>query len=83
MNMNYTTIIKQQDNRWIGWIEEIPGVNCQELTREELLESLTITFQYEDKSRQFCLPLTPLNDNILVNIEHQAHGLPQVNRTFR
>ena len=33
MNMNYTAIIKQQDNCWIGWIEEVPGVNCQELTR--------------------------------------------------
>ncbi len=30
---------------WIGWIEEIPGVNCQEATREELLETLKITLQ--------------------------------------
>ena len=45
MNMNYTAIIKQQDNYWIGWIEEVPGVNCQELTREELLEALTITLR--------------------------------------
>ena len=45
MNMNYTAIIKQQDNCWIGWIEEVPGVNCQELTREKLLESLTITLK--------------------------------------
>ncbi|MGH9936136.1 MAG: type II toxin-antitoxin system HicB family antitoxin, partial [Blastocatellia bacterium] len=28
---------------WIGWIEEVPGVNCQETTRDELLESLRIT----------------------------------------
>ena len=45
MNMNYTAIIKQQDNCWIGWIEEVPGVNCQESTREELLETLTITLR--------------------------------------
>jgi len=25
-----------------GWIEEIPGVNCQEYTREELLESFNL-----------------------------------------
>ena len=39
----YTSIIKQSGNWWIGWIEEIPGVNCQEATKDELLESLRIT----------------------------------------
>ena len=27
----------------MGWIEEVPGVNCQEASREALLESLRIT----------------------------------------
>lgn len=39
----YTAAIKQEEDWWIGWIEEVPGVNCQEATREELLESLRIT----------------------------------------
>ena len=39
----YTSIIKQSGNWWIGWIEEIPGVNCQEATKDELLESLRVT----------------------------------------
>ena len=39
----YTAIIKQDGNWWIGWIQEIPGVNCQEATRDELLETLRIT----------------------------------------
>jgi len=39
----YTAIIKEEGNWWIGWVEEIPGVNCQEATREELLESLKVT----------------------------------------
>jgi predicted RNase H-like HicB family nuclease len=39
----YTAIVKQSGNDWIGWIEEVPGVNCQEPTREELLETLRIT----------------------------------------
>jgi predicted RNase H-like HicB family nuclease len=43
MKNNYTAIIKQDGDWWIGWIEEIPGVNCQETTREELLESLKVT----------------------------------------
>jgi predicted RNase H-like HicB family nuclease len=39
----YTSVIKQSGEWWIGWIEEIPGVNCQEATREELLKSLKDT----------------------------------------
>ncbi|MBR8827284.1 MAG: type II toxin-antitoxin system HicB family antitoxin [Gomphosphaeria aponina SAG 52.96 = DSM 107014] len=41
----YTAIIKEVDGWWVGWIEEIPGVNCQEKTREELMESLKITLK--------------------------------------
>lgn len=43
MTNNYTAAIKQDAGWWIGWIEEVPGVNCQEATREELLESLRVT----------------------------------------
>jgi predicted RNase H-like HicB family nuclease len=43
MNNAYTAVIKQDKDWWIGWIEEIPGVNCQEKTREQLLESLRET----------------------------------------
>lgn len=39
----YTVIIKRAGDWWIGWIEEVPGVNCQERSREELLETLAIT----------------------------------------
>lgn len=39
----YTAVITQRDSGWIGWIEEVPGVNCQERSREALLESLRIT----------------------------------------
>jgi hypothetical protein len=35
----YTAVIKQAGSWWIGWIEEVPGVNCQERTRSELLET--------------------------------------------
>jgi predicted RNase H-like HicB family nuclease len=43
MKNTYTAIVKQEEGWWIGWIEEIPGVNCQEASREELLETLRIT----------------------------------------
>ncbi|MBI1956320.1 MAG: type II toxin-antitoxin system HicB family antitoxin [Acidobacteria bacterium] len=44
-NNIYTAVIKQDGDWWIGWIEEVPGVNCQEASRDELLESLRITLQ--------------------------------------
>jgi hypothetical protein len=45
MKSNYTAVLKRSGEWWIGWIEEVPGVNCQEATREELLESLRITLR--------------------------------------
>jgi len=43
MPNTYTAITKKDGDWWIGWIEEIPGVNCQERTREELVETLRAT----------------------------------------
>ena len=45
MNTEYTAIVKQEGEWWIGWIGEIPGVNCQEHTREDLMESLRATLK--------------------------------------
>ena len=45
MNQIYTAVIKQDGDSRIGWIEEISGVNCQEATREELLETLKIALR--------------------------------------
>lgn len=45
MKESFTAVIKQSNNWWIGWIEEISGVNCQESTKEELIESLRITLK--------------------------------------
>ncbi len=41
----FTAVVKQEDDSWIGWIEEVPGVNCQEATREELVETLCVTLE--------------------------------------
>ena len=54
MPNTYTAVTKQSGEWWIGWVEEVPGVNCQERTKEELLESLrtglkeALTFNRED-----------------------------------
>ena len=45
MNTQYTAVLKNEGGWWIGWIEDVSGVNCQEATREELLESLSITLR--------------------------------------
>ena len=45
MENKYTAVIKKEDDWWIGWVEEIPGVNCQEKTQEELLETLRLTLK--------------------------------------
>ena len=36
----YTALIRQYGPWWIGWVEEVPGVNAQEQSREALLQSL-------------------------------------------
>jgi hypothetical protein len=35
-------VIKRSGRWWIGWLVDVPGVNAQERTRRELLESLRI-----------------------------------------
>jgi len=36
----YTAVIRQDGPWWIGWIEEVSGVNSQGVTRDELLSNL-------------------------------------------
>lgn len=45
MKNEYTAAVKQEDDWWVGWIAEIPGVNCQEKTLTELKETLQITLR--------------------------------------
>lgn len=40
MKNEYTAVIKRDGDWWIGWIEEIPGINSQGATRQELTENL-------------------------------------------
>ena len=36
----YTAVIRRDGRWWIGWVEEVSGVNSQGETREELLSNL-------------------------------------------
>ena len=40
MSRVYKAVIRRNPEWWVGWIEEIPGVNSQGSTREELLDNL-------------------------------------------
>ncbi|KJU84163.1 hypothetical protein MBAV_003644 [Candidatus Magnetobacterium bavaricum] len=43
--MKSRAYVKKSDDWWIGWLIDIPGVNAQERTRDELIKSLIIGAQ--------------------------------------
>ena len=45
MKDTYTAVVKRSGPWWIGWIEEVPGVNCQEASKDALLETLAVTLR--------------------------------------
>jgi predicted RNase H-like HicB family nuclease len=40
MATTYTAVVQKSGDWWIGWVEEVPGVNSQAESREELLDNL-------------------------------------------
>ena len=40
MKNTYTAVIQRDGEWWIGWLEEVPGINSQGSTRDELIENL-------------------------------------------
>lgn len=40
MKVEYRAIVKQDGDWWVGWIEEISGINSQGQTRDELMDNL-------------------------------------------
>lgn len=45
MNSTYTAVITRDGDWWLGWIEEVSGINCQERSRAKLLDSLKVTLR--------------------------------------
>jgi len=45
INREFTAVIKQDGDWWIGWIEEVPGINCQESSYDKLRKTLKITLK--------------------------------------
>jgi len=40
MKQRFAAVVRKDDGWWIGWVEEIPGVNSQGKTRLELMKNL-------------------------------------------
>ncbi len=40
--MEFRAVVKKSGDWWIGWLVDLPGVNAQERTKQELMESLKI-----------------------------------------
>jgi predicted RNase H-like HicB family nuclease len=40
--MKFRAVIKETGGWWIGWLVDLPGVNAQEKTKDELIKSLKI-----------------------------------------
>jgi len=40
MRTGFTAVVRKEGEWWIGWVEEVPGVNAQEKTKDELVEAL-------------------------------------------
>jgi len=62
--MKYRAVIKKSGDWWIGWLVDLPGVNAQERSKEELIESLKIGA--EDMLNT---PFEPEEEQELVSIE--------------
>ncbi len=45
MQREYSAVVKKDGDWWIGWIAEVPGVNCQESTHDALMETLKVTLR--------------------------------------
>ena len=62
--MQYRAVIKKSGNWWIGWLIDLPGVNAQEKSKGELIESLRIGA--EDMLNT---PFEPKDEEELIKIE--------------
>lgn len=57
MKNEYTAVVQKDGRWWVGWLEEIPGVNSQGETREELMENLRSALEEALECRKICKDL--------------------------
>jgi len=64
IQVEFRAVIKRSGDWWIGWLVDLPGVNAQERTKGELLESLKIGAEDMIKT-----PYQPKKEEELVRIK--------------
>jgi hypothetical protein len=42
---HFTAVLQDKGAWWIGWMEEVPGVHGQERSKEDLIDTLRITWR--------------------------------------
>ena len=62
--MEFRAVIKRSGEWWIGWLVDLPGVNAQGRTKDELLKSLKIGAEDMIKT-----PYQPKKEEELVHIK--------------
>ena len=45
MKQTYTAVYCQTDGRWVGWVEEVPGVNARGKSRVAMMTELRAALQ--------------------------------------
>ncbi len=82
MSYTFTAVYQKQGNWYLGWIEEIPGVNTQGKTlkeaKENLKEALELIFKNQKTSQTSSVPRhTEVNDFLARKICTDL-GIPSV-----
>ena len=67
---NYRASAIQTDKSWVGWVENVNGINCQEKTAGALVNSF-----------KECLDLMYGNEHMAENFTHQVQGAIRVDPT--
>jgi len=70
--MKYRAVIKKSGNWWIGWLVDLPGVNAQEKTREELIRSLEIG---AEEMLSLEIPFEPDAIMTIINVPEQTYTI--------
>ena len=67
--MKYRAVVKKTGDWWIGWLLGLPGVNAQERTRDEAIESLRVGGQDMLATQ---VPFEPDADIVVVDVPDPA-----------
>ena len=63
MTASHNVLISRDGPWWVGWVEEIPGLNTQECSSEQLLDTLRVVLcEAHELNREEARQATGAND---------------------